>query len=215
MPISPAAAPCPPTARHVSFSHNVIANETPIGMSVRDIANRAQPNMKFLRLLLGDLKRGFSIDTTTARAALLGVFNLNDECRFLAPVEAEQVEHDIIEQRRPPLAPYETRHHFLRSVLTRACATLESPREVTAVINVSRAFEQGHRIATADEADALLGILVMDKQLGFLSKRELEDVEANLERACSRQRANEDEKRFLAEMTQLALSGRPALRSQK
>ncbi|HDS1578260.1 TPA: hypothetical protein QEL15_000279 [Stenotrophomonas maltophilia] len=215
MPVSPAADRCTPSAPRVSFSPDVVASVSPVGMSVQDIANRTLPDMKFLRLVLGDAKRGFSIDTSTARTALLGVFNLNDQRRFLAPAEAEQVEQHITEQRRPPLAPYEARYRFLRTMLDRACATLDSRREVVAVIDAWQALQQGHRIRSADEADALLGILVMNERLGLLSRREVEDVEENLGRACSRQRANEDEKRFLAEMMQLVLRGRRAVRSPK
>ena len=208
MPVSPDAAPSTPPARRVSFHPDLIAHESPIGMSLQHVANRARPNMKFVRLVLGQAQRNIPLDTATAQSALLAVYNFNQDAPFLAPEDAERVEQHIAEARRPPLAPYETRYHFLREVLAQAWAAIDAPRQCLALFEVIKAGEQGRRIPNADAADALLAILLMDDRLGLLTDNEACHVEESLQRAYYRQRSSPEEQQFLCETAKLALNGR-------
>ncbi|WP_294993133.1 hypothetical protein [uncultured Stenotrophomonas sp.] len=208
MPLSPVAAPCTSPVRQVRFSDQLVAHESPVAMSVQDIANRAQPDLKLLRAVLGQLRQGAAIDAGSAHSALLGVFNRNDDHHFLAPEQAAQVEQYIIGPRRSLSGPFDRRHRFLRSVLTQASATFDRQRAAISVAEFNEALIEGRNVGSADAGDVLLAILVMNEHLDFLSGPELDEVERSLARACARRRVDEDDRLLLFEMTQRALIGR-------
>ncbi|HIE5094871.1 hypothetical protein WG628_21190 [Stenotrophomonas maltophilia] len=210
MPVSTiACATVRPTPR-VSFRSDLVVKENTVGMSLCDIANRSQPSMKFLRLVLGQAERRVSIDSKVARNALLGVFNLNSDTPFLAREDAERVEQHIADDARPDLESYQVRYRFLRHVLTRACRSVNPLRELDLLKATHAALEDGRRISSSDAGDALLCILLMNDGLDFLSAREAGRVELGLRHAYARVRGSEQDHQFLYDMTVLALEGRRA-----
>lgn len=211
MPVSTiACATVRPTPR-VSFRSELVIKESTVGMSLCDIANRSQPNMKLLRLVLGQVERSSPLESAVARRVLLGVFNLNSDAPFLAREDAQRLERHIAEHPRPDLEPDEMRYHFLRHVLTRACATINPLQESGLIREVHAALAQGRKVSNADAADALLGILVMNEGVGYLSEVEAQRVEQELHRAYTRTPASRDDEQFLYDMTLLTIEGRRAL----
>ncbi|WP_294995674.1 hypothetical protein [uncultured Stenotrophomonas sp.] len=189
----------------MSFSPDLVAQVDPIGMSIQDIANRASPNMKFLRLVQGQVQRHCSIDSMTARRALLNVFNLNDESHFLSRQDAERIEQYVPEPGEPELAPSEERYGFLQQVLPQACATYDPLQELGLVKAIHTALANGRQVSSADAGDALMIILALNERAGFLSDAEAERVEMSLLDTCNHAPWIDEDEQFLYDMTLLTL----------